>query len=71
MRDDGTEDTCKISGGKSDTELGSFVVVFFSFGEDVVIEELNEPLESNEFDDGVRNLSSPKRSESLIESANS
>ena len=59
MWDNGAENTSKITWGEGDAELGGFAVVFFSFSEDVVIEELDEPFESNELDNGVRDLSSP------------
>ena len=62
MRNNSAEDTSKVTRGEGDTQLGSLIVVFFAFGEDVVVEELHEPLESNEFDDGVGNLSGPERS---------
>lgn len=56
---DGAEDTGEVARGKGDAELGGLAVVLFSLGEDVVVEELHEPLEGNELDDGVGHLSSP------------
>ena len=57
--DYGAEDTSKITGCEGDAELCGFTVIFFAFGEDVIIEELHEPFESDEFHNGVRNLSGP------------
>lgn len=59
MWDDSAEDTSEVTWSKGDAELGGFVVIFFSFGEDVIIEELDEPFEGNEFNDGVGNLTTP------------
>lgn len=62
VRNNGAEDTSKVTRGEGNAQLGSLIVVFFAFGENVVVEELHEPLESNEFDDGVGNLPGPERS---------
>ena len=62
------EDTSEVAWGEGHRQLGGFVVVLFSLCEDVVIKELDKPFESYKFDDGVRHLSCPKRSQSLIES---
>ena len=57
--DDGAENTSKITWREGNAKLGCFVVIFFSFSEDVIIEVLNEPFESDEFDDSVGNLTTP------------
>jgi hypothetical protein len=57
MGDDSTEDTREITGGEGNSELSSFTVVLLSLCEDVVIELLHEPLESDKFDNCVGHLS--------------
>jgi hypothetical protein len=59
VRDNSAENTSQITWSESDTELSGFVVVFFSLGENVIIEELYEPFESDELDDGIGNLTTP------------
>lgn len=71
MRNDSAEDTSEISWSKSDAQLCCLVVVFLALGENVVIEELYKPFESNELDNGVRDLSSPQRTDSLVKTRNS
>lgn len=54
-----TEDTSKIPGNESDGELSQFRVTFLTFGADVVVNVLDEPLERYEFDDCVGHLPTP------------
>lgn len=70
VRHDSAENTSKISWGECDAQLSCFVVVFLALGEDIVIEELHEPFEGNELDNGVRNLSAPQRTDSLVKTTN-
>ncbi len=70
VRHDSAEDTSKISRGEGDAKLSCFVVVFLALREDVVIEELHEPFESNELDDRVGHLSTPQRTDTLVKAAN-
>ena len=65
-----TENTSQITWGKGDTQLSCLVIVFFAFSEDIVIEHLDEPLESHELDNGVWHLPAPKRTNTLIQSTN-
>lgn len=48
--------------------MGGLSVVLLSLGEDVVIEELDEPFEGDELDNGVGNLTTPQRTNTLVES---
>jgi len=59
MWDNGAENTSKVTWTEGDAKLSSFIVVFFSFCEDIIIEELDEPFESDKLDDGIRNLTTP------------
>jgi hypothetical protein len=68
VRYDGTEDTCKVAGGESDSQLGWFAIGLPTLSEDVVVEELNKPLEGDEFYDRVWNLPGPKWCQSFIKS---
>ena len=69
--DNGAENTGKVTWGEGDAELGGFVVIFFSFSEDVIVEELDEPFESDELDYRVRNLTSPERANTFVQSCGS
>jgi len=71
MTDNSTENTGKISRGESDSELSSVAVFRFRGSEDIFIHLFNNVFESDEFNDGVRNLSSPQGSESFVESIGS
>lgn len=63
MRNDGTDDTGEVSWSESDTKLSEFRVFIFGFsGKNVIVKHFNCFLEKDEFDDGVGNLSGPKRS---------
>jgi hypothetical protein len=66
VRDDGTEDTCKVTGGESHSQLGWFGVGLLTLGEDVVVEHLNKPFEGDEFYYSVWDLPGPKWSQSLV-----
>ena len=68
VRNDCAENTSQITWGECNTELSWLVVVFFSLGEDVVVEELDEPFESDELDDGVWNLSWPEWNNTFVHS---
>lgn len=68
MRDDGAEDTSKVTRQEGDSELLSLGVFSSGLGEDVCVEGFNDLFESDELNNGVRNLSSPKRSQTLVES---
>jgi len=68
VRNNSAENTSQITWGEGNTELGWLVVVFLSLGEDVVVEELDEPFESDELDNGVRNLSWPEWDDTLVHS---
>jgi len=68
MRYYGAENTCKITGSESNSELGWFGIIFFSKSEDIVIEELDKSFESNKLDDGVRDLSRPKWDNTFVKS---
>jgi len=68
VRHDGAEDTGEVARSEGDSQLGGLAVVLLSLGEDVVVEELHEPLESHKLDDGVGHLSSPKRTNAGVES---
>jgi len=59
VRNNCTENTSKITWSESNAELSSFVVIFFSLGENVIVEILHKPLESDELDDSVGDLSAP------------
>ena len=69
MRDDCTEDTSEITWSEGNAQLGGFIVVLFSFSEDVIVEELHESFKSDEFYDSVRHLTSPQRTKTLVHSA--
>jgi hypothetical protein len=47
--------------------LGGLRVVLLAKGEDVVIEELDKPFESDELDNSVWDLTRPERDETLVE----
>lgn len=64
----GAEDTSEVTRGEGDSQLGGFAIVLFSLGEDVVIEELDEPFEGDELHNCVGNLSTPQRTDSGVES---
>ena len=64
---DSAEDTGKITGGECYSQLGGLRVVLLAEGEDVVIEELDEPFESDELDNSVWHLTRPEWDETLIE----
>ena len=69
MRDNSTEDTSKVTRSKSNAQLSSLVVVLFALSKDVVVEELHEPFECHELDNSVRHLTSPKRSQTFVETS--
>jgi len=69
MWDNRTENTSQISWSKSDAKLSAFTVVFFSLSKNIIIEILDEPFESDEFDDGIGNLTAPERTNTLVQSS--
>lgn len=67
VRDDSAEDTSQIAGSECNSQLGGLRVVLLAKGEDVVIEELDKPFESDELDNSVWDLTRPERDETLVE----
>lgn len=65
MGHDSAENTGQISGSEGHSELGSIGVFRLGLGEYFFIHLFNNGLEGNEFDNGVRNLSSPQGSKGL------
>jgi len=65
--DESAEDTSPVTGQESDHELGLLGVGVLGGSEDVRVESLDGVLEGGELDHGVRNLSHPKRRETLVE----
>lgn len=67
--DDGAENTSNVTGGGSDSELLDLGALSTRLGDDVLVDGLNSALESPELHHGVRNLATPERSETLVESS--
>lgn len=67
VRDNRAEDTSQVTRGEGDTQLGALGVGLLALREDVVVEELHEPLESHELDDRVGHLPRPERTQTLVE----
>lgn len=68
MRNEGAENTGNVTRHESDHELFSLAVRGLWLGEDISVEFSDNLLESDELDNGVWNLSSPKWLETLVES---
>lgn len=71
MRNDGAEDTSEIARSEGDSQLGGLGVVLLACSKDIVVEELHEPFEGDELDDGVWHLPGPEGTQTLIESVGS
>ena len=71
VRNNSAENTGQVTWSEGNTKLGWLVVVFFSLSEDVIVEESDEPFESDELDDGVWNLSWPEWDDTLVHSCGS
>ena len=69
VRDDGAEDTGEVTAGESDTGLSTLGVVRFLAGE-AVVDHFDNGFEGGEFHHGVRDLTTPERSNTLIETRN-
>jgi len=67
VRNNGAEDTSRVTRHEGDEELGALAVRVLRLGEDVSVEGLDEFLEGDELNNGVRNLSSPERLEASVE----
>lgn len=68
MRDDGAEDTSNVTRSGGDSKLFDLGALSARLGHDVLVDSLNSALESPELHHGVRNLATPERSETLVES---
>lgn len=68
VRNDSAENTSQVTRQEGDSELLSLGVFSSGLGEDVSIERFNDLFESDELHDGVGDLSSPKGSQTLVES---
>ena len=67
VRDDGAEDTSKVTGHEGDHELCRLGVGALGGGEDVLVECLHSVLEGAELDHGVGDLAGPERLETSVE----
>ena len=68
MGNEGAENTGNVTRHESDHKLFTLAVRGLWCGEDLRVELSNNLLESDELDNGVWNLSSPKWLETLVES---
>jgi hypothetical protein len=69
VRDDGAENTGDVTGGEGDSELSGLAVGVLGVGEHVGVEGLDGALEGGELHHGVGNLTTPERTDTLVEAA--
>jgi hypothetical protein len=64
---DSAENTSPVSSNKGNHQLEVLGVGLTRSGEDVGVESSDSLFKSDELDDGVRDLSAPKRNDTLVE----
>lgn len=66
VRDDGAEDTSQVTGHESNGQLLGLGVLVLGLSEDVSVEEFDDLFEGDELNDGVGDLSGPKRRQDVV-----
>lgn len=67
MRNNSAEDTSPVTSKEGNHKLSVLRVLFSRFGEHVSVKGSNSLFKSDELNDGVRDLSSPKGIDALVE----
>ncbi len=72
VRDNGADDSSEVTRGKGDRKLSGLVVLGLGFrGENFGVKHFDNFLKEDKLGNSVRNLSSPKRSQSFVKSSGS